>query len=228
MIITGTTVIYGISVVLCILIMLGIFVKRQIQRLTGSRHDAPYTPIGTGLSKARKQPILRKIEAIGHIRKNYVPKFNDPNSVFPENAAHQYRMMALDEIHEIDQWLEYASCPLVRSSNQSLFSFLRRLKDVALSELDDEVIQRLAYLQEWARYRAQVFGEEELAEVRLLLRQLQNMINREHVRLAALHLQKMTSLDSSTDTAEIPLLNQSKNGNTEHYVGRKRKQSSRV
>jgi hypothetical protein len=56
-----------------------------------------------------------------------------------------------------DQYLEYVNCGLVRSTNESLYSFLSKLKRLtSLSELGDDVIIKLALLQESARYGVQV------------------------------------------------------------------------
>uniref|UniRef100_A0A915EDA0 Uncharacterized protein n=1 Tax=Ditylenchus dipsaci TaxID=166011 RepID=A0A915EDA0_9BILA len=178
----GYTIIFVLTFLILLAILFGIFVYRQIQRLrNNSARKEINSSVASELSKKSREAILRKIEAVHSFRKVHFPKFTDCTMISEHaNTPYVHRMIAFDEIiRDVDRQLEFINGELVRWPGESTYCYLKRIKTVALAELDDTFIARLGFLHEWSKSRTEMpFGEQELEEVRSLLKTFLKILNK--------------------------------------------------
>uniref|UniRef100_A0A7E4ZT89 PXA domain-containing protein n=1 Tax=Panagrellus redivivus TaxID=6233 RepID=A0A7E4ZT89_PANRE len=186
----GYTFVFGVAAILLVLIVLGIFVFRQIQRIriNSARREISCT-IAPDASKKTRAEILSTIEDISALRSSLFPRFTDCNMI-SEHANQPYvqRMIGFDEIISgIDRQLEKIHPSLARRPGQSTYAYLLHIRSLGqLNDLSDRFIERISLLHEVCRFRTTVpFGDAELEEVRSLLADFAKILTRHHELLDA-------------------------------------------
>uniref|UniRef100_A0A914DL62 Uncharacterized protein n=1 Tax=Acrobeloides nanus TaxID=290746 RepID=A0A914DL62_9BILA len=175
----GYTIVFFITLLCLVVLVIGILIYRQIQRLrkNNARKEVNLTA-ANDVSESCRQNIQAKIQAVGLFKKIHYPKFTDCTMIAEHaNTPYVHRMIAFDEvIRDVDRQLEVINPELARRPGQSTYAYLYDIKELALPELQTKFIERLSFLHDASRYRAQfAFGEEELAELRNLLREFVRM-----------------------------------------------------
>uniref|UniRef100_A0A0R3RK65 Dynamin_M domain-containing protein n=1 Tax=Elaeophora elaphi TaxID=1147741 RepID=A0A0R3RK65_9BILA len=194
----------SLSLALCLLnrwdirqvtIILAIFVQRQIFRMRNNsvRREANIV-VGAGLSKRKKEELNRGIEIVRQFQLLRAPKFTEIGTI-AEHASAPYinRMIAMDELREIERQLEFINGDLGRIAGESMYAYLSRIRQIALPSLSEHLCERIGLLAEHCRYRHQPFGESELTETRALIKEIVKILNNEQERLSALHVKESTS-----------------------------------
>ncbi|VDK51692.1 unnamed protein product [Anisakis simplex] len=173
-----------------VIVILVIAIQRQIFRLRNNNvRREQNISIGVGMTKNQRNEVLKRIELVRQFQLLRAPKFTEIGTIAEHaNAPYINRMIALDELREIDRQLEFVNADLVRSAGESTYLYLTRMKQVALPTLPEQLIERLGFLAEHCRFRHQPFTEKELKEVRALIKDVVRILNSEQQRLSALHL----------------------------------------
>uniref|UniRef100_A0A915ABI7 Hypoxanthine phosphoribosyltransferase n=5 Tax=Parascaris univalens TaxID=6257 RepID=A0A915ABI7_PARUN len=195
MIIDGYSVLFLFTAGLLLITILVILIQRQIFRLRNNNvRREQNIAIGAGMTKSQKNEVLRRIELVRQFQLLRAPKFTEIGTI-AEHASAPYinRMIALDELREIDRQLEFINADLVRIAGESTYAYLSRIRRIALPTLSEALIERLGFLAEHCRFRHQPFGEVELAEVRALIKDVVRILNSEQERLSALQLKPSDS-----------------------------------
>uniref|UniRef100_A0A0N4ZH54 Exported protein n=1 Tax=Parastrongyloides trichosuri TaxID=131310 RepID=A0A0N4ZH54_PARTI len=200
MILDGYSIIYFFTIIILIIIGFFLIAIRQSTRAgNGILTKQIDTRIGIGCSKKFKESIKKKICDVEYFRNIYNPKFTDCTVISDHaNKPYVYRLIAFDEIyHSIDRQLYCINPELVRLDNESTLSFLSRLQKVATPVLDRELIENLSVMHEWCRHWTNPnFGEEELNQLRGLLKEFVKWLNDNQKHLSEIRLIS-GSLDSS-------------------------------
>ncbi|VBB30544.1 unnamed protein product [Acanthocheilonema viteae] len=171
--------------------------------------------VGAGLSKRKKEELDRGLEIVRQFQLLRAPKFTEigtiaerkffvdalilatdirfSNSMRDANAPYINRMIAMDELREIERQLEFINGDLGRIAGESMYAYLSRIRQVALPSLSEHLCERIGLLAEHCRYRHQPFGESELTETRALIKEIVKILNNEQERLSALHMKESTS-----------------------------------
>ncbi|KAK6105169.1 NICE-3 family protein [Brugia pahangi] len=195
MIIDGYSVLFLFTVGVLITIILAIFVQRQIFRMRDNsvRREANIV-VGAGLSKRKKEELDRGIEIVRQFQLLRAPKFTEIGTIAEHaNAPYINRMIAMDELREIERQLEFINGDLVRIAGESMYAYLSRIRQIALPSLSEHLCERIGLLAEHCRYRHQPFGESELTETRALIKEIVKILNNEQERLSAFHAKESTS-----------------------------------
>ncbi|VDK87815.1 unnamed protein product [Onchocerca ochengi] len=195
MIIDGYSVLFLFTVGVLITIILAIFVQRQIFRMRDNsiRREANIV-VGAGLSKRKKEELDRGIEIVRQFQLLRAPKFTEIETIAEHaNAPYINRMIAMDELREIERQLEFINGDLGRIAGESMYAYLSRIRQIALPSLSEHLCERIGLLAEHCRYRHQPFGESELTETRALIKEIVKILNNEQERLSALHIKESTS-----------------------------------
>ncbi|EJW82686.1 hypothetical protein WUBG_06404 [Wuchereria bancrofti] len=194
MIIDGYSVLFLFTVGVLITIILAIFVQRQIFRMRDNsvRREANIV-VGAGLSKRKKEELDRGIEIVRQFQLLRAPKFTEIGTIAEHaNAPYINRMIAMDELREIERQLEFINGDLVRIAGESMYAYLSRIRQIALPSLSEHLCERIGLLAEHCRYRHQPFGESELTETRALIKEIVKILNNEQERLSAFHSKEST------------------------------------
>ncbi|VDN56726.1 unnamed protein product [Dracunculus medinensis] len=177
-----------------VLIILAIFFQRQIFRVRNNhslRREA-INDIGYGLSKAEKAELYHGIEVVRQFQLLRAPKFTEIGSMAEHaNAPYINRMIALDELREIDRQLEFINPDLARIAGESTYCYLSRIRRLALPGLSEKLVERIGFLAEHCRYRAEPFGITELGELRALIKDIVRMFSSD-----AKHLRKRNEYET--------------------------------
>lgn len=117
------------------------------------------------------------LEAVGKMRKSYLPRLTDCTTIGQHsNAPYVHRMIAVDEITlEIDVQLARINPELARQAGESTLAYLTRVR-TKMPSLPIPLIQKIAYMHEAARFRPQKFELKHLMELRSLLNQFVKII----------------------------------------------------
>ncbi|VDD89757.1 unnamed protein product [Enterobius vermicularis] len=206
--IDGYTVAYLLTFSLWILITLALIAQRQIFRFRKNNMRREQNSIvGAGLSKSKRIELNKGIDAVYQFQLLRAPKFTEIGTISEHaNAPYIYRMIALDELREIDRQLQFINSDLLRLPGESAYAYLSRLRSLALPMLSQSIIERIGYLAEHCRFRSQPFGEEQLNELRELIMDVVRVLNHEQERLSALKLQ------SRSGTFEAPTMSSEDSG----------------
>ncbi|EFO22700.1 hypothetical protein LOAG_05786 [Loa loa] len=195
MVIDGYSVLFLFTVGVLITIILAIFVQRQIFRMRDNsvRREANIV-VGAGLSKRKKEELDRGIEIVRQFQLLRAPKFTEIGTI-AEHAGAPYinRMIAMDELREIERQLEFINGDLGRVAGESMYAYLSRIRQIALPSLSEHLCERIGLVAEHCRYRHEPFGESELTETRMLIKEIVKILNNEQERLSALHIKESTS-----------------------------------
>lgn len=203
--IDGYSVLFMFTLAVLVLIIFGIFVQRQIFRLRNNsvRRD-PNVTVGAGFSKRKRNDLRNGVEATRQFQLLRAPKFTEIGTIGEHaNAPYIHRMIALDEIREIERQLEFINADLVREAGDSTYTYLKRMREVALKSLSETTIERVGFLAEHCRFRHNAFGEKELSELRALIKEIMKILNDEQERLSALQLRHTDSCGSATISASL-------------------------
>uniref|UniRef100_A0A1I7U6V4 DUF4200 domain-containing protein n=1 Tax=Caenorhabditis tropicalis TaxID=1561998 RepID=A0A1I7U6V4_9PELO len=183
----GTSVIYVSTVVALILIWAAIIGQRQIWR---HRHNVarvrPQVDLKSRIS-SRKAVTLREtqLDAVQRLRSENQARLTDCISLqFHGEKAYVHRMIAVDEVTlEIDGQLNRIEGAVQRHAGESTYSYLKRIREKVPS-IPMNVIHRIAFLQEAARFRPEKFDVEQVMELRSLLNQFLRILSAEYDSLA--------------------------------------------
>uniref|UniRef100_A0A915Q0M2 Uncharacterized protein n=1 Tax=Setaria digitata TaxID=48799 RepID=A0A915Q0M2_9BILA len=149
--------------------------------------------VGAGLSKRKKEELDRGIEIVRQFQLLRAPKFTEIGTIAEHaNAPYINRMIAMDELREIERQLEFINGDLGRIAGESMYAYLFRIRQIALPSLSEHLCERIGFLAEHCRYRHQPFGEAELAETRALIKEIVKILNNEQERLSALQFKEST------------------------------------
>ncbi|CAG9529580.1 unnamed protein product [Cercopithifilaria johnstoni] len=194
MIIDGYSVLFLFTLGVLVTIILAIFVQRQIFRMRNNsvRREANII-VGAGLSKRKKEELDRGIEIVRQFQLLRAPKFTEIGTI-AEHASAPYinRMIAMDELREIERQLEFINGDLGHIAGESMYAYLSRIRQIALPSLSEHLCERIGLLAEHCRYRHQPFGESELTETRALIKEIVKILNKEQERLSSLHIKEST------------------------------------
>ncbi|PAV56173.1 hypothetical protein WR25_13397 [Diploscapter pachys] len=169
----GPTLIYAGTLILLILIMLGILIHRQIVRMrNNSVRKPPAVALSSTVPKKRRLEYEAQLNNVQNLRATYKPKLTDCETIrVHEGKPYVHRMIAVEEVAlEIDMLLERIDSSLCRNPNESTLAYLQRVRQ-RIPSLDDNLIQRIAFLQESARHRGERFDLEKLMELRSYIKQ---------------------------------------------------------
>lgn len=173
----GISVLYALALCLLMIIIMAIFVQRQILRLrNNSARQRPNVSLHP-ISKKSCLSIEQALEAVGTMRKSYLPRLTDCTTIRQHsNAPYYHRMIAVDEISlEIDVQLARINPLLARNAGESTLMYLTRVRQ-KMPSLPVPLIHRIAYMHEAARFRPQKFELKHLMELRSLLNQFVKII----------------------------------------------------
>lgn len=173
----GISVLYALALCLLMIIIMAIFVQRQILRLrNNSARQRPNVSLHP-ISKRSCLSIEQALEAVETMRKSYLPRLTDCTTIGEHsNAPYYHRMIAVDEISlEIDVQLARIDPQLARNAGESTLAYLMRVRH-KMPSLPVPLIQRIAYMHEAARFRPQKFELKHLMELRSLLNQFVKII----------------------------------------------------
>ncbi|VDN03124.1 unnamed protein product [Thelazia callipaeda] len=175
MIVDGYSVLFLFTGGLLIIIILAIFVQRQIFRMRDNsvRREANII-VGAGLSKRKKEELDRGIEIVRQFHLLRAPKFTEIGTIAEQRQ------------------LEFINGDLSRIAGESMYAYLYRIRQVALPSLSEHLCERVGSLAEHCRYRHQPFGEAELTETRALIKEIVRILNNEQERLSALNFKEST------------------------------------
>uniref|UniRef100_A0A0N5ANI6 DUF1049 domain-containing protein n=1 Tax=Syphacia muris TaxID=451379 RepID=A0A0N5ANI6_9BILA len=176
--IDGYTLLYLLTFALWVLITLIIFAQRQIFRFRNNNMRREMNPaVGSGLSKSKRNELNKCIDAVCQFQLLRSPKFTEIGTISEHaNAPYIYRMIALDELREVERQLEFINSDLYRLPGESTYAYFIRLhQDNALPALSESTIERIGFLAEHARFRSQNFGEQELDELRAHITDIMRM-----------------------------------------------------
>jgi len=129
---------------------------------------------------------------VSAFRKLQFPKFS--GCALNADKPHYYRMVAFDAISGIDKLLESINSQLSSRPGEHTREYLQRIKAVALPDLDDELIVRLAFMHDWCRFVTEMeFGGRQLEEVQHHVTTLSKLLDANSERLASLQFSPPTS-----------------------------------
>jgi len=171
---SGVAVVIIIAVGVQTIIMLFIFAKRQIMRFTIRSRRGPHVSVGQGGVKALRREIDRRLEYASHIR--YEPRLGRVGT--SDNAAHKYRVAAVDKISELDDVIAKYDLQYVRPAGGSIRSFLIECLAGPLVGLDPKHVHRFCDMYEHARHSYRQFGQLELNNYLNLLDELKTLVSR--------------------------------------------------
>ncbi|CAJ0595621.1 unnamed protein product [Cylicocyclus nassatus] len=166
----GISVLYVFTLFLLLIIIMAIFVQRQIFRLrNNSARQRPNVSLKP-IAKRSCLAIEQKLDAVETMRKSYLPRLTDCTTIGQHSSApYVHRMIAVDEISlEIDSQLARIDPELARQAGESTLAYLTRVRQ-KMPSLPVPLIQRIAFMHEAARYRSQKFELKDLMELRSLL-----------------------------------------------------------
>uniref|UniRef100_A0A0K0FUH8 Uncharacterized protein n=1 Tax=Strongyloides venezuelensis TaxID=75913 RepID=A0A0K0FUH8_STRVS len=206
MILDGYSIIFFFTILITVIISFFLIAIRQSARAGNSiLRKQIDTRIGIGCPKKTKESIKKKISDVQYFRNIYNPKFTDCTVIADHaNKPYVYRLIAFDEIfHDIDRQLYCVNPELIRLDSESTLSFLKRLQKAATPILDSELIEKLSVMHEWCRHWTQPnFGEEQLQELRCLLKEFVKWLNGNQKELSEIRLLS-GSLDSQQSNYNI-------------------------
>ncbi|CAI2321400.1 unnamed protein product [Caenorhabditis sp. 36 PRJEB53466] len=183
----GTSVIYVCAIVALILIWVVIIGQRQIWR---HRHNVARVPPQVALKSrmsSKKAQLLRttQLDAVHRFRSENRARLTDCISLqFHSEKPYVHRMIAVDEVTlEIDGQLSRIEGAVHRYADESTYCYLKRIREKVPS-IPINVIHRIAFLQESARFRPEKFDVEQVMELRSLLNQFLKILSAEYDSLA--------------------------------------------
>merc|ERR1712179_544307 len=171
---SGVAVVIIMGVGVQTIIMLFIFAKRQIMRFAIRSRRGPHVSVGQGGVKALRREIDRRLEYASHIR--YEPRLGRVGT--SDNAAHKYRVAAVDKISELDDVIAKYDLQYVRPAGGSIRSFLIECLAGPLVGLDPKHVHRFCDMYEHARHSYRQFGQLELNNYLNLLDELKTLVSR--------------------------------------------------
>ncbi|EFO84781.1 hypothetical protein GCK72_001133 [Caenorhabditis remanei] len=183
----GTSVIYVSTLVALILIWVVIIGQRQIWR---HRHNVarvrPQIALNSRIS-SKNAVTLREnqLDAVMRLRCENQARLTDCVSLqFHGEKPYVHRMIAVDEVAlEIDGQLNRIEGAVQRQAGESTYSYLKRIREKVPS-IPLNLVQRIAFLQEAARYRPEKFAVEQVMELRSSLNQFVKILSAEYESLA--------------------------------------------
>ncbi|CAB3408416.1 unnamed protein product [Caenorhabditis bovis] len=102
---------------------------------------------------------------------------------FHSETPYVHRMIAVDDVTlEIDVQLQRIDGAVHREPGESTYSYLTRIRQKVPS-IPLNVIQRVSFLQEAARYRPEKFEKAHLTELQLLLKEILKILSAEYTSL---------------------------------------------
>ncbi|XP_065202311.1 protein C1orf43 homolog [Planococcus citri] len=177
---SGVTVAIIIAGGTLTLILLFIFVKRQIMRFALRSRRGPHVPVGHDAKKSLRREIDRRVEVIPKIM--YEPKLlesNDPKYILPPTDNVSYmspfycRLKAVDDIKKLEAEIAKSDKTLVRHPSENLRAYLLNTLAAPMNSVGQRTIHQFCDLYEHARYDPNEFTEEEYRVYsRLLLKLL--------------------------------------------------------
>uniref|UniRef100_A0AC35UFN2 EGF-like domain-containing protein n=1 Tax=Rhabditophanes sp. KR3021 TaxID=114890 RepID=A0AC35UFN2_9BILA len=181
MIFDAFSILYFTTVLLTVVVGIFLLSGRQMARTkNNSERKQIDTAIASNSNKKFRKDIKKKVEEVCYFKSLYVPKFTDCMVISDHaNAPYVHRLIAFDEIlHECDRQLERINPELIRYQGESTYSFLIRLKTIALPDLSESLINQIGYLHEWCRHQTfPNFEAKQLEQLRGLLKEFVKLLN---------------------------------------------------
>ncbi|CAG2100464.1 unnamed protein product [Medioppia subpectinata] len=182
--ISGVAAIICIAIGILIFVLLFIFAKRQIMRLSLKNRFVPHIPLARDAPKVLKQRIDSKLTVVRDI--TYEPNLLnylhfESNESKEKNYEHIYRMKAIDSLAtlEADIVEVTADCSLKRPPGQDLRYYLLRLvkDDGPLNNCDTKLINQFVDSYNSARHEPYPhFGLDQYNQFMTLLNTIRNCI----------------------------------------------------
>ncbi|GMR54263.1 hypothetical protein PMAYCL1PPCAC_24458 [Pristionchus mayeri] len=186
LILDGISLLYILSVLVMGLIVMGIIVQRQISRNRNNSARRDPQVNFKDLSRRQRTSIGKKLEIVRTIREGNAPKLTDCTTISSHsNAPYLNRMIAVDEVsHEIESQMERISADYKRKPGETTLQYLMRLR-ASYPSIPLNLIHRIAFLYECARYRVQKFDMVQRMELKSLLNKFIGIIADAQVRASA-------------------------------------------
>ncbi|GMT01257.1 hypothetical protein PENTCL1PPCAC_23431, partial [Pristionchus entomophagus] len=183
LILDGISLLYILSVLVMGLVVMGIIVKRQISRNRNNSARRDPQVNFKDLSRRQRTSIEKKLEIVRVIREGNAPKLTDCTTISEHsNAPYLNRMIAVDEVsHEIESQMERISADYKRKPGESTLQYLMRLR-ASYPAIPLNLVHRIAFLYESARYRLQKFDMVQRMELKSLLNQFVRIVADAQVR----------------------------------------------
>ncbi|CAO4359811.1 unnamed protein product [Caenorhabditis nigoni] len=186
-ILDGISVIYVSSLAALILIWVIIIGQRQIWR---HRHNVarvkPQIALRSRIS-SNKAVTLREtqLDAVMRLRAENQARLTDCISLqFHSDKPYVHRMIAVDSVClEIDSQLNRIEGAVQRQPGESTYSYLKRIRE-KVPAIPLNLVHRIAFLQEAARFRPEKFDVAEVMTLRSSLNQFLKILSAEYDSLA--------------------------------------------
>ncbi|CAI5438347.1 unnamed protein product [Caenorhabditis angaria] len=180
------TLFYGCGLLLLFIICSAIFVRRQIVRHRKNvARNRPQIALSSRISSSRA--INRRenqLNMVMRLRSENQARLTDCVALQSHSdKPYVHRMIAVDAVTlEIDGQLKRIEGAVHRFPEESTYSYLKRIREKVPS-LPLNVVNRISFLQEAARFRPEKFDVEHVMEVRSLLDQFWKIISSEYTFL---------------------------------------------
>ncbi|XP_033633860.1 uncharacterized protein C1orf43 homolog isoform X1 [Asterias rubens] len=169
------------------LLVVILFVKRQIMRFALRSHRDPHVQIGHGAPRSLQTQIDRQLTNASSRKyeprllgdDDYRLKFLNRDTIAGESCTYVYRMKAVDALSKLDDQLEKIECRRVRPPCGNLKEYILSLRDPPQAPLKGASValcRAFAAAYDNAHYGLKPFGETEYNNFMTLLHELLSCI----------------------------------------------------
>ncbi|XP_022094528.1 uncharacterized protein C1orf43 homolog isoform X2 [Acanthaster planci] len=176
-----------LSTRLFLLLVVIIFIKRQIMRFSLSSHRSPHVPIGHSAPRSLQVEIEQKLTHVSRMKyeprllgdDDYRLKFLSGENTTGEKCTYIYRMKAVDALSKLDEQLKKIESRRLRPPCGNLKEYILSLRDPPHAPLKGASVNlcgAFAAAYESAQYGLKPFGETEYNNFMTLLHELLSCI----------------------------------------------------